>query len=252
MKNLILVFLLTLGFSAKAQELFDTTTVVVSFGCNSAALSPAEEAKLDAISGVIISVQGFASIEGNSEKNMILSQDRSNAVSAIVDFSGTGNGGTEIFGGTRSKNRIVVVTYVTPRNTTSLFVLPVDETINTTGRTKNDIEGFTCVPASDILISLDTTVSILDTVVAKIKTPVVEFPVLHPVGADTIFLPTAQAVRFYMKKGMSRKEATAVVSGRKNLWKPIAKKSKKKRSKMRKTMGKNGGIMSRLFPFRGC
>lgn len=260
----ILLFVVV-SFSAFGQE-FDTATVVVSFGCNSSTLSPSEEAKLDAIEGVIISIEGYASMEGQASANDALSCARAHSVSSILDFQGAGMGETAQFGTSLKSNRVVVVKFLTAKkSTTSITVLPVDVVETTTGN-KVDVEGYTCGQRvdydwNDTLEEVSFTApQALELEVLTAELPLTNSAVraeLSPITADTFYLPMPQAVRFYMKQGLSRAEAVKKVEARKPLWKPLKKGDVKRPSKAkkrlpRKTLGKNDSFMSRIFPFRGC
>ena len=250
MKYLFLLLLsVVVSFSAFGQE-FDTATVVVSFGCNSAALSPSAEAKLDAIEGVIISIEGYSSIEGSSAANAELSCARAHSVSSILDFQGAGMGETAQFGTSLKANRVVVVTFITRKSTTSLNVLPVDANENTTGTfadTTTDEEVVVSLPQPIEVEVVEATLPLTNSAVRA---------ELSPIQADTFYLPMPQAVRFYMKQGLSRAEAVKKVETRKSLWKPLKKgdvrKPTGKRRLPKRTIGKNDSFMSRIFPFRGC
>jgi hypothetical protein len=266
----IFMFISSLGLSA--QELTDTVETRIYFSCNSSTLTPAEESKVMAISGQIISVEGYASTEGREEANQILSANRANAVGNLLDFRPVGLGETAQFGNALASNRVVIVKSLVVRNsTTSLNVLPTDSVITTTVGTVTHPEGFFCgerrdpssyfADTTDLVEVVDSALKVEECIDSIETTTVVDTVTTTVATVDSsYYLPVPQAIRFYMKKGMSRKEATALVQGRKDLWKPLKKsdirkpkKVKRKRSRLpRKSRGMNDSVWSRLFPFRGC
>lgn len=257
-------FFLCLSLCAQAQ---DTLEHRVYFNCASAQLSAQQERNLLAISGEIISIEGYASIEGQAEANSALSIARQAIVSDILSYEGVGMGATAQFGTSLKLNRVVVVKYIS-NSTTTINDQPAVTNIETAGKTTSDLEGFTCGQRIDPSIYFaDTTTT--EEVVVSLPAPI-ELEVIAPtlpnidsvrmslsvITADTFYLPTAQAVRFYMKQGLSRSEAVKRIEARKPLWKPL-KKGDVKRPKKRKrlpprTGGLNDSFWSHLFPFRGC
>ena len=268
MRNAIITLVLfVLGFTAVAAQ--DTLSYTVFFHCNSSELSYEQSEELDfLVTTEIISIDAYASVDGNASANQELSEARGHAVSSLLDFTYVAHGATTKFG-SRAANRVVVITYVIATDTTpavvpTTFVFP----------TAPDAEGFTCGNTIDPTsywadtLQVDSTV---ETVVAELPAPIVLTNVspsltssdslVSVVSSDTTFLPIADAVRFYQQKGYSAREARSIVEGRKQLWKQLKetpkavkapKKAKSRKVKMRRTRGANRTLLVRLFPFAGC
>ena len=255
----IIIIILSFFFTtvASAQE-FDTLYTTINFAYNSDVLSETELAKLENISGEIISIEGYASVEGNSERNHALSCRRQHSVSSILDFQGAGYGATSQFGNSLESNRVVIVKYISVKGRTSLEVIPASDTTTFSPIGKSDFEGFTCGQRVDTSVYFNDTTDLVEIpeplVLETIKISTTVTPELPKL--DSFYLPTQNAIRFYMRKGMSRAEATSIVTGRKDQWRPLKKsevrKPKKRKRMPKKTMGKNDSFMSRLLPFRGC
>ena len=273
MKAIVIFILSLLSLSLQAQ---DTLQMRVYFACNSAEVSAAEERNLLALAGhSIISIEGYASIEGTVEGNLNLSVNRATAVADILSCNNVaGRGATETFGGKRGANRVVVITYVvtaetnkTTNGVTGSVVVPTTPV--------NHVEGFDCGNVVDPSIYFEDTLGVVaveDT--ATIAIPqVIEVTAIEAVlpvdsavhalptvsTVDTFYLPTAQAVRFYMKRGHSRSEAMKIIEARKPQWKPLKKGDIKRPKKARKRLpkarkGNNSGTswLDRVFPYRNC
>jgi hypothetical protein len=251
-----------LSIALQAQ---DTVQYRIQFACNSASIDYLTTEEIDFLSDVtILSIEGYASVEGSSAANLQLSQDRAEAVRSILQAEvGTAYGATEAFGKSRGANRVVIVTYVTKTKTTS--------TINAEGivvetPTPSDIEGFTCGERVDPSVYFaDTLVETVDTI-TTIQAPIVlenvspklthdsTSYVVKPIAVDTTFLPIRQAVKFQMREnGMSRSEAIKSIEARKPQWKQLKpSKPKAKKVKMKRTRGVNNTLFTKIFPFAGC
>lgn len=264
MRNIIITLLLfVLGFTAVAAQ--DTLQYTVLFSRNSSELTYLQTEELDFLVGKqILSIEGYASVDGNSSANQSLSEARGNTVSSLLDFQYTAHGATTQFG-SRKDNRCVVITYVTEINT------PTTVPTTCVFPTASDTEGFTCgniVPAdsywSDTL-AIDSTV---ETIVA-LPEPIVLTNVspsftssdslVSVVSSDTTFLPINEAIEFYQDKGYSAREARSIVAGRKDMWKQIEtpkvkapKRAKARKIRMKPTRGVNRTLLVRMFPFIGC
>ena len=264
MKALIIA-IIALFISTFATAQFTPTdnneirTAKFYFACNSSTVYSVDAMQLQEMANsTIVSIDGYASIEGNIDANLTLSTNRVETVRQLLrsEIIANSYGPTEKFGPSRKENRIVIVTY------------SISKATNTSIRETVDVEGFTCgnhidpsVYFADTLDieTVDTTSIIPEPVVLETIEPSILSSIdtvsIAKISIDTFFLPTRQAVRFQMKHhGMSRSQAIASVEARKDQWKPISKKKKatKRKRLPRKTMGKNDSIWSHLFPFRGC
>lgn len=257
MKAIFSFLFFAFSLSAIAQ---DTLKNFVYFSYNSSTVSAQQVKELDAIEGIIISIDAYASIEGDSMRNVYLSCDRGHSVSSLVDFKHNCKGGTTQFGSYRSANRCVVVTYVTT-------ALPAFSNVPFVADTNvaTDLEGFTCGERRDYnwddTLNTETALVVLPEPI-EVTAIVAEVPVLPSVvtvpALDSFYLPTQNAIRFYMKRGSTRAEATSIVTGRKDQWRDLRKsdiKRPKKAKKCRKpkpTQGLNDSFWSHLLPMRGC
>jgi hypothetical protein len=254
MKAIIIILLSLLSIALQAQ---DTVQYRINFACNSASIDYLTTEEIDFLSDVtIISIEGYASVEGSSEGNRALSTNRALAVSGLLNSDlAVGKGATSKFGNKRGANRVVVVTYVTATVTTS--------TINAEGivvetPTPSNIEGFNCGNVVNPSIYFEDTLQVEEPVMIP-ATIVVEPIILTPNAGQvalsvTPFLPTRQAVRFQMREhGMSREAAIKSIEARKPQWKELKpSKPKAKKVSMKRTRGANRSLFVRLFPFAGC
>lgn len=270
MKALIIFFMSLLSIALQAQ---DTLTARIQFACNSATTySVGSQELADMANGTVISIDAYASVEGNAEANQLLSQQRLEAVCTLLETGalfGTAHGATSQFGKSRGANRVVIVTYVTATKVKTSTTNAEGIVVETP--TPSDIEGFNCgnrvdpsVYFADTL-QVEEPVTIPTTIVvdAIILTPNAGQAALSvtPVPVDTLFLPTRQAVRFQMREhGMSRKEAIKSIAARKSQWKELEpktkakapKKAKAKKSSMKATRGACRRGLIRFIPNIGC
>ena len=280
MKNFIL-FILSFFFSFASAQVSPTgeteiKTAKVYFKVNSSRVYTMDAAQLrEVANATIISIEGYASIEGNSIANHDLSQARAAEVKHLfransADIEISYYGGTEAFGSDYKDNRVVIVTYAVFKQST-----PVTGSVDTTTPVKfafQHAEGFDCNNKIDGSVYFADTLETetADTAITTIPAPIVLETIeietannialtVTPITVDTLFLPVNQAVRFQMQKnGMSRKEAIRSIEARKSQWKELkpktakARKSKAKKVSMKRTRGVNSSMFVRIFPFAGC
>jgi hypothetical protein len=257
MKAIIIILLSLLSIALQAQ---DTVQYRINFACNSASIDYLTSEEIDFLADVtIISIEGYASVEGSSEGNRALSLRRANTVAEILQATvpTVAGGATTKFGSSRGANRVVVVTYVTTSVKTS--------TINAEGivvetPTPSDIEGFNCGNVVDPSVYFADTIETVELPEPIVLETIELVPATNialniaPITVDTTFLPVRQAVRFQMREhGMSRGEAIKSIEARKPQWKELKPKQKRSRKvSLRPTRGANRTLLVRLFPFAGC
>lgn len=229
-------------------------TYTIYFDCNSAIVNDEINIPQNA---TILSVDAYASIDGNANANQTLSEKRGHEISSLLDFKYTAHGETDKFGN-KAANRCVVIAYSIPKTQSS-----IRETV--------DVEGFTCgnhidpsVYFADTLDieTVDTTSIIPEPIVLETIEPSILSSIdtvsIAKISVDTFFLPTRQAVRFQMKHhGMSRNEAIKSIEARKSQWKELKPKSKTRKSnarkvKMKRTRGACRRGLIRFIPNIGC
>jgi len=266
----IIISLFATFISAQVSPTSETEikTAVVHFKVNSSTVYSMDAAQMQEVANAtIIGIEGYASIEGNSIRNLDLSQARAQKVKDLFHANSSDAeiscfGGTEFFGTNKADNRVVVVTYVVFKQSTPVVTDIVDTTTAPVKYSFQNAEGFNCGNVIDPSIYFEDTIAevavipnpiVVETIIAEL--PVITSVIIPEVArTDTFFLPTRQAVRFQMKEhGMSRSEAIKSIEARKSQWKPISKKKKAtKRRLPKKTMGKNDSFWSHIRPFRGC
>lgn len=254
---------------------YDLHTHVIYFDCNSSEISAEQIEELDKLVYNIISIDAYASVDGNATSNQSLSEARGHAVSSILDFQFTAHGETDQFG-SKQANRCVVITYAVLKNNNTPTSVIDTTTMVTNNAPSVDPEGFTCGQR------IDPNFYFADTIVAKMEldSPAIvstkELIILtnvspsmkgdslaytiSPVVVDTLFMPVPQAVRFQMQKnGMSRSEAIKSIAARKSQWKELEPKAKAKKApkkakakKMKATRGACRRGLIRFIPNIGC
>lgn len=126
MKALSFLFAFAFSISLAAQ---DTAQAFIYFEKNSAMLTYEQTEQYDFLYDVkILSIEGYASAEGNSKENKRLARQRINDVRYMFAHEGqifktTAHGSTKKFGSV-SRNRVVVVTYITRRRDTGFINHP--------------------------------------------------------------------------------------------------------------------------------
>lgn len=342
MKNLIVIIILS--FVSTFVNAQDTLSLVIQFGYNERTPSLDYSNDLAALSETeILSIVGYASVEGDNDRNYKLAADRALSVYNLLlenaesfDYENAdvyGLGGTTAFGKALYENRVVVITFVTSstyyknlKQYDMLDSMPVGKSLFSEEMYEN----------TDTLELANETVvnNIIEPVVLETITPSIEnelsletsnasiindsFKVVSTIKADRLYklagldenerkekisnsqffvnpvtkkieqldstqigikiLPIKQAVRHYMKKGMSREEAENIVYGRETYFnfntgnwdkidlKPTSKKKENKsraftvktnnktkvRLKKTKGLSAKGGILNKLFPYRNC
>lgn len=256
-----------LSIALQAQ---DTLTARIQFACNSATTySVGSQELADMANGIVISIDAYASVEGNTDANQALSLRRLETICTLLETGelfGTAHGATAQFGKSRGANRVVIVTYVTATKVKTSTTNAEGIVVETP--TPSDIEGFNCGNRVDPSIYFADTLQVEEPV--TIPATIVVEPIIltpnagqaalsvTPVPVDTLFLPVHQAVRFQMREhGMSREAAIKSIEARKSQWKPLKPKSKARKSnarkvKMKRTRGANRSMFVRIFPFAGC
>lgn len=237
------------------------------FTCNSSTnYSVGSQELADMSNATILSIEGYASMEGNSASNLELSKDRVETVRQLLNAEiGTAYGATEAFGNSRKENRVVIVTYSVTKATNSAN----NTNVGSINKTAN-VEGFNCGNR------IDPTTYFADTLTETVDTPIIQAPivlenvspklqhdstsyVVKPIAVDTSFLPVRQAVRYQMREhGMSRSEAIRSIEARKSQWKELkpktakARKSNARKVNMKKTRGACRRGLIRWIPTIGC
>ncbi len=169
MKIVITIILAFVFVFANAQEM-DTVKVSVSFGYNSSKVTTMPILPM----GQIISIEGYASVEGNDRQNQILSQRRAYAVASAlgVEESNTiiGFGETTQFG-ELNQNRVVVITILVEKtpvfNDTAVNFNEINDFNNFNDDSSQNSVETSDSSSNDGSIAIDTT-SVNDTTMSVI------------------------------------------------------------------------------------
>lgn len=187
MKTLFITILLSLVSSFVIAQ--DTLQAVFTFKCGEMTVENTQATGIEIFNRLsettILSIEGYASKEGNIKYNQVLAEGRAvsiyHLIEAFVESADyetaivVGNGPTTKFGSNLSDNRIVVVTYVTnkfsstPVNKEYVNTFAMKNTTNSSVNT-NIISFDTINTSFDTIININSDSSVINDVVVDTNT----------------------------------------------------------------------------------
>lgn len=243
MKNLIVIIILS--FVSTFVNAQDTLSLVINFGYNERTPSLDHSEELAALSGAeILSIVGYASVEGNKDRNYKLSADRAmsvynllleNAESLVHENTDIyGLGGTTEFGKSLYENRVVVITYV---STSTYYInlgknnmldkMPVgknlfsEEVYEYRDNIENNIVDTIYVDTTYTVVTTPIIVEVIEPSISQIDIQSIDTVNTH--NADYKIVSTIKADRLYKKSGLSAEERKEMLLNTSFFINPITK-----------------------------